>query len=76
MQLKLNKDVEYIMGHKFRREELDIHFHEYVKERLRIERENNNTTYRQNYVSMNNKEVQDRLCYVEQFIEVVRYNKF
>jgi len=66
------KDTEFIMHQKKVREQLYDNFDEYIKERLKVERENARTLEAVTAADITTRQdVEDRLCYVEQFIDVV-----
>ena len=66
------KDTEFIMQQKRNRQQLYENFNEYVKERLKVERETARSLEDLAKAQIKTQaDVEDRLCYIEQFIDIV-----
>lgn len=69
---RIKGDAAYILYLKKMKKELGQNFEEYVKERLRIERESARELNDPEKANIRtSKDVETRLCYIEQFIDVV-----
>jgi len=67
-------DAEYILYLKKMKKQLNDNFLEYVKERLKIERESARNLVNLNTAKItSHKDIEVRLCYIEQFIDIVRF---
>ena len=69
---KIIQDTQFIMDQIKTKAKLYNYFNEYVKQRLKEEKENANSIEKYNTASIvSQQDVEDRLWYVEQFIEAV-----
>jgi hypothetical protein len=68
------KDAEFIMYQQKNRQQLYQNFDEYIKERLKIEREAAKSQGSVKVAEIHlQKDVENRLCYIEQFIDIVSF---